>query len=445
MPRNRRTAVNAPTHVIIQFYITNINEIIMPLWGPLSEENIEQDYNAVLDIIDKQELETPKEPIILEDYYEPSRMIVEGEKQVEDLTSSEVGQAIRFFELGYYLRNLSSVNIIDFEGSHIKGSIENLYKSDLLDKPLDFIHELRTASAYIDDGHDIAFIDENSSEQKVPEFRVLSTDPIMDVECKRPNPNRTNRSSVNTASRLAGIIQDVSEKFDNNRQNIIHIEIPRQIRLSPKQNERLRNEVAGEIVQRDDILNGVFLQQIGRKQDNGDPISIVGVKGPRGDTTILDYSSDFIPHYFDQPDEFKILGIDVQNAVSVHQIYDDAIAVGSGSEHIRHAISVDSNFTLQCLIDPSILFQDRQAHFVSNMGDRILSFGGRGPNGKLKLWDINRGYYRINLPVKLNNLTMCHIIVRLGSDGLFIHINPVYPDSEIEKIERSAKSPDCEF
>lgn len=417
----------------------------MSLWGPLSEENIEQDYNAVLNMIDKQELETPEKSTILQDYYESSRMIVEGENQIKDLTSSEVSQAIRFFEFGYYLRNLSSANIIDFEGNQIKKSIEDLYKSDLLDKPLDFIHELRTASAYLDDGHDIAFIDEESSDQKVPEFRVLDTEPIMDVECKRPNPNRTNGSSVNIASKLAGIIQDVSEKFDINRQNIIHIEIPRQIRLSPKQNERLRNEVAGEIVQRGDILNGVFLQQIGRKEDNGDPRSIVGVKGPRGDTTILDYSSDFIPHYFDQPDDFKILGIDVQNAVNAHQVFDDAIEVGSGSEYIRRAISVSDEFTFQCLVDPSVFFQDQQAHFVSDMGDRILSFGGRGSSGKLKLWDLDQGYYRINLPNKLNKIDKCHIIVGFGSDGLFINIIPVYSSSGIKKIERSAKSPDCGF
>lgn len=426
----------------------------MELWGPFSEEEVNQDFQSAIDFLGESWLnsEANKDSESASDlaYYFKSASKVINEGIGIESESVDKEAAVRFLEFGSYVRTLSESEIIDIDGNQVQKSLSDLYQREIrtTDQPNNYINELRTAGLYTSEGHEIAFIDEHASSEKTPEFRIMDISPVVDIECKRPKPKEiSNGSSENIESKIADVLAGVSGKLDDSRPGVVHIAIPSEIRLSKSQRIQLRHEIKGEIVERSPKINAIILQQIGLKEEDGSPRSIIGVRGPHGDTTVVEISLSLVPHYYELPDDFTLLGMDANSASNAHQTMDEKMDEDLSTDPDGLPKGLDlPEWSFQCIIETEALFADESTIIPSDSGKRGLVLGGtNGPRGYIEYTDVEVGMFQIVLPEKLKNLRRCHMYVVYGDEEFTVSIIPVYPGSDIGRIRETEKGPTLRF
>lgn len=422
----------------------------MDLWGPLSEESINKDFYTAIDFLGQKWLKNTKNepnselsPLVR--YFESANKMINGRLDVNN-TKIDKENAVRFFEFGYIVRKISDTEVIDVNGNKIKKSLSDLYLNHLQtsNTPNDYINELRTALLHQSEGHKIAFIDENSSDGKCPEFRIKNTATEVDIECKRPKPKDISRnSSITTVDKIASVVSGVSGKLDKTRPSLVYICIPPDIRLSSSQRQKLRHEIKGEIVERSPRINDIILQQIGLKEETGGPRVITGVKSPNGDTTILKMSHSLVPHYFDFPDDFSPLGYDMKTASNAHQALDTANEdLPNDIRGIREILD-QPEFSIEAIWNSVEQFFALERQFiVSRSGNRMLGIGGTTDSkGYVEFTDFDVGIFKIILPKDIQKLEKCHLFINYSEEEFSVNIMQVYPEPDVGRIEKTQQGP----
>lgn len=423
----------------------------MELWGPFSTESVADDFDAAVSFIGKGWLEKERKSGDGSDesvgektdseiirYYSSAYRAIQEDLGIEH-EQVDKNAAIRFLEFGNYIRILSGTDVINTEGVAVDKTLSELYRRNLrtTEWPDDYIHELRTAALYVQDGHEIAFIDEDSSPGKCPEFRLTDTSPLVDIECKRPKPEDMNsEGELDDVGKIADVLDGITGKFHDSRAGVVHIDISPEIRLSKNQRFELRHEIKGEIANRSQEkdtpnIEAIILQQTGLKEEDGSPRSVVGVRGPQGDTTIIEISLSLIPHYFELPEDFTLLGMDANIASNAHQTMDDADEDLSTDPKGLLKMLDKRTWTLECMVNPDVFFDSIPHPETSISGNRTLQFGGTAGSGGYIEFVNSREIYQLYLPEELESLDRAHMFLTYGNDGMTASFMPVYEGHDI--------------
>jgi len=552
-----------------------------------TDQNLYSDFNAAVEFIGQEWLsdihdeyyDTPNDGYIAESppslvtWYHSALSIISGRDTIGFELDTVNESALRFFQLGGAISSIEDSPVITKSGGPTSRSVRDLYVSDLQSSgqnPEELIHEILTAALYDHVGHDIAFIDEEVSQGKAPEFRITDSEPSVDIECKHarvrsheeeqvsalieelfdeiatsishpfigyidagedPTPTVVRRSIAEFAGtdlttyeaqelpigelhlipiypdlpfeiydnviaeygliptiqkllidpalesqeyveidrakhgalpiltnsqpwgeevyfcawlgvsaeidvsanvdRAVNQFSGVSGKFTEQRAGLLHLNIPAYQSLSSEDTVNLRNEIAGELVQRDSLAGTIVSSM--------DYLA-------RDDDWCVDMTLSPVPHYnpgTPLPEDFDPLGLDFSLAMSAHQMMDESLdEEGSvGPEGIRDVLEQDEG-SISCVANTSLLYSSATIGEQSESGSRALIFGGSDSEWGEAAWvDITRGAYVFKIPPRFRDLDRVGIAIAFSPDFLLMHLHPIRKDVDTKPATLRVESP----
>jgi len=180
------------------------------------ESWLEDQWDKYHNTSNKEYLGEPSPEII--NWYNTAKKRISGERPPNILSNGAQYSGLKFFFVGALISNLRGTQIKGKNGIDVSKNLEEIYLNELRhadQHPEDYIHELATAAAYQNAGHDIILFDESNLNGKSPEFVVADTDPQVAVECKRvrTKSHRRQKVSEKTNELLNSLIKSIRIPF----------------------------------------------------------------------------------------------------------------------------------------------------------------------------------------------------------------------------------------
>lgn len=182
----------------------------------IGEDWLEDQWNKHHNTSNDDYLGNPSPEII--NWYNTAKKRLSGEHPPNILSSNAQYSGLKFFFLGALISSLRETPIRGINGIDTSKNLKDIYLNDIRhagQHPEDYIHELATAAAYQNAGHDIILFDENVVNGKTPEFVVTDTDPQVAIECKRVRTKSIKRQRVSekTEELLNELVKSIRTPF----------------------------------------------------------------------------------------------------------------------------------------------------------------------------------------------------------------------------------------